>query len=61
MDRRTIDTLTYLPITRELAWRRYLLAVRAADPDSYAQVEEEAWAELEEMLARIAPDPVPAA
>ena len=61
MNRPELESLTYFPITRELAWRRYLAAIRTAEPEQYGQIEEAAWAELQEMLAHVAPGPVPAA
>ena len=33
-----------------MAWRRYLTRVRAADAETYAVVEESAWARLREEL-----------
>ena len=61
MDRRTLDTLTYFPVTEELAWRRYLAQIRTAEPGDYAAREEAAWLELQATLARLAPDPLHAA
>jgi len=53
--------LRYFPITREAAWRRYLEAVRSADPDGYADAEEAAWLELLADLTRVAERPAGAA
>jgi hypothetical protein len=61
MDRKTIDTLRYFPISPETAWRRYLQAVREAEPDEYVLIEEAAWAELQDTLERAERGPVPAA
>jgi hypothetical protein len=61
MNPKTLDTLRYFPITPEVAWQRYLDIVRHADPAEYSSVEEAAWAQLQEMLARAASSSVPAA
>lgn len=34
-----------------MAWRRYLMTVRAADPEWYTLVEESAWERLRDELA----------
>ena len=60
MDKRTLETLTFFPVTREMAWRRYLAQTRAAALEEYAEVEQAAWGELQHMLAQLE-DPVPAA
>ena len=53
--------LHYFPITREAAWRRYLETVRSASPETYAETEETAWAELQVTLARVEELPAGAA
>ena len=35
------------------AWRQYLVAVRSAGPESYEEIEEQAWEELLEDLFRL--------
>lgn len=45
-----------------MAWRRYLTTIRAADAETYALVEESAWARLREELeaaGRPLPEDVP--
>ena len=44
-----------------MAWQRYLDTIRHADPEEYSAVEEAAWEQLQEMLARAASGSVPAA
>jgi hypothetical protein len=61
MNPKTLDTLRYFPIPREMAWQRYLNTTRHADPEEYAAVEEAAWEQLQEMLARAASGSAPAA
>jgi hypothetical protein len=61
MNPKTLDTLRYFPVTREVAWQRYLDTIRHADAEEYSFVEEAAWAQLQETLARAASSSVPAA
>ena len=41
------------PIAVSLAWRRYLVATRTAEPGAYEQVEEAAWQRLREELTAV--------
>jgi hypothetical protein len=61
MNPKTLDTLRYFPVPREVAWQRYLDTIRHADAEEYTSVEEAAWDQLQEMLARAASDSAPAA
>jgi hypothetical protein len=61
MNPKTLDTLRYFPVPRDVAWKRYLDTIRHADPDEYSAVEEAAWEQLQEMLARAASGSAPAA
>jgi hypothetical protein len=61
MNPKTLDTLRYFPVPREVAWQRYLDTIRHADPEEYSSVEEAAWEQLQEMLARAASGSAPAA
>jgi len=61
MNPKTLDTLRYFPVTREVAWQRYLDTIQHADAEEYASVEEAAWEQLQEMLARAASGSAPAA
>jgi hypothetical protein len=53
--------LSYFPVTREAAWRRYLEVVRSATPDGYTEAEEAAWEELQASLSRAPRRPAGAA
>jgi hypothetical protein len=44
-----------------MALQRYLDTIRHADPEEYPAVEEAAWEQLQEMLARAASGSAPAA
>jgi hypothetical protein len=44
-----------------VAWQRYLDTIRHADAEEYSSVEEAAWEQLQEMLARAASGSAPAA
>jgi hypothetical protein len=44
-----------------VAWQRYLDTIRHADAVEYSFVEEAAWAQLQETLARAASSSAPAA
>jgi|tagenome__1003787_1003787.scaffolds.fasta_scaffold19012522_2 hypothetical protein len=57
----TTGTIQFLPVTPEGAWRAYLNATRDVEGDGYEQAEQEAWAELQETLARLTGDPADAA
>jgi hypothetical protein len=52
----TADTITQFPLSQRVVWLRYLEQTREAG-DSYAEVEEAAWDELQAALARIPSKP----
>ncbi|HEX3330896.1 MAG TPA: hypothetical protein VHS27_13310 [Gaiellales bacterium] len=56
----TADTITQFPLSQRVVWLRYLERTREAG-DDYAEVEEAAWAELQQALARIPGSPEDAA
>jgi hypothetical protein len=54
------DTITQFPLSQRVVWLRYLERTREAGED-YAQVEQAAWDELQQALARIPGSPDAAA
>lgn len=56
----TADTITQFPLSQRVVWLRYLERTREAG-DEYAEVEEAAWDELQQALARIPGSPEDAA
>jgi hypothetical protein len=54
------DTITQFPLSQRVVWLRYLERTREAG-DDYPEVEEAAWDELQEALARIPGSPEDAA
>jgi hypothetical protein len=54
------DTITRFPLSQRVVWLRYLERTREAG-DAYAEVEEAAWDELQQALARIPGSPEDAA
>ena len=54
------DTITQFPLSQRVVWLRYLERTREAG-DDYPGVEEAAWDELQEALARIPGSPEDAA
>jgi hypothetical protein len=54
------DTITQFPLSQRVVWLRYLERTREAG-DDYAEVEEAAWDELQQALARIPSSPEDAA
>jgi hypothetical protein len=56
----TADTITQFPLSQRVVWLRYLERTREAG-DDYAEVEEAAWDELQQALARISGSPEDAA
>ena len=56
----TADTITQFPLSQRVVWLRYLERTREAGGD-YAEVEEAAWDELQQALARIPGSPEDAA
>ena len=54
------DTITQFPLSQRVVWLRYLERTREAG-DDYPRVEEAAWDELQEALARIPGSPEDAA
>lgn len=53
----SIDTITLFPLSAEVAWQRYLEVTRAAAPDDYERVEQDAWAQLQVALSRVRSEP----